>query len=68
MIRSQYGDKIIKKLRKKKKKDYRLRKTELDLESLVRCRESDMITRCLKFPLANKSLGFSLAYLQCQLN
>ena len=37
IIRRRYGDKIIKRLRKFEKIDYRLRKAELDLEFLVKC-------------------------------
>ena len=38
MIRRQYGDEIIKRLLKFEKIDYRLRKAELDLEYLVKCK------------------------------
>ena len=63
-----YGDKIIKRLRKFEKTDYRLRKAELDLEFLVKCRNNNLIPKFLNFHLANRSLRFSLTYAQCQSN
>ena len=63
-----YGDKIIKRLRKFGKTDYRLRKAELDLEFLVKCRDNNLISKFLNFRLANRSLRFSLTYAHCQSN
>ena len=68
IIRRRYGDKIIKRLRKFEKIDYRLRKAELDLEFLVKCRDNNVIPKFLNFRLANRSLGFSLTYAHCQSN
>ena len=68
IIRSQYGDKVIKRLRKFEKIDYRLRKAELDLEFLVKCRDNNLISKFLNFRLANRSLRFSLTYAHCQSN
>ena len=45
IIRSQYGDKVIKRLRKFEKIDYRLRKAELDLEFLVKCRDRNVVPK-----------------------
>ena len=45
IIRSRYGDKIVKRLRKFEKIDYRLRKAELDLEFLVKCRDRNMVPK-----------------------
>ena len=68
IIRRRYGDKIIKRLRKFEKIDYRLRKAELDLEFLVKCRDINVIPKFLNFRLANRSLRFSLTYVHCQSN
>ena len=68
IIRRRYGDKIIKRLRKFEKIDYRLRKAELDLEFLVKCRDNNVIPKFLNFRLANRSLRFSLTYAHCQSN
>ena len=68
IIRRRYGDKIIKRLRKFEKIDYRLRKAELDLKFLVKCRDNNVIPKFLNFRLDNRSLRFSLTYPDCQSN
>ena len=67
IIRSRYGG-TIKSLQKFETIDYRLRKVELDLKFLVRCRDNNVIPRFLNFRLANKSLRLSLTYVQYQSN
>ena len=62
LIRRQFGDKIIKRLRKFEKTDYRLRKAELDLEFLVKCKDNNVIPKFLNSPLAKRTLRFSLTY------
>ena len=49
IIRRRYGDKIIKRLRKFEKIDYRLQKAEPDLEFLVKCRDNNLIPKFLNF-------------------
>ena len=49
----QYGNKMIKRLRKFQKIDCHLRKAELDLEFLVKCRDNNLIPKFLSFLLAN---------------
>ena len=68
VIRRRYGDKIIKNFRKFQKIDFCLRKAELDLEFLVKCRDNNVIARFLNFCFANRSLIFSLTYGRCQYN
>ena len=68
IIRRRYGDKIIERFRKFEKTDYRLRKAELDLEFLVKCKDNNVIPKFLNFRLAKTSLRFSLAYVHCQSN
>ena len=68
IIRRRYGDQIIKRLRKFEKIDYCLRKAEIDLEFLVKCKDNSVIPKFLNFRLANRSLRFSLIYAHCQSN
>ena len=68
IIRSRYGDKTIKRLRKFEKTDYRLEKAEVDLGFFVRCRDNNVIPRFLNFRLAKKSLRSFVTYTQCQSN
>ena len=49
--RRRYGDKIIKRIQKFEKTDYRLRKAELDLEFLVKCRDNNIMAKFLNFIL-----------------
>ena len=49
----QYGNKMIKRPRKFQKIDCHLRKAELDLEFLVKCRDNNLIPKFLNFLLAN---------------
>ena len=68
IIRSRYGEKCMKSIRKFEKLDYRLRKAELDLGFLLRCKLGNIIPNFLRFRLANRSLQSSVTYKQCQLN
>ena len=49
ITRRQYGHEIIKRLRKLEKIHYRLRKAELDLEFLVKCKDNNVIPKFLNF-------------------
>ena len=68
IITRRYGDKIIKRLRKFEKIDYRLRKAELDLEFLVKCKDNKVIPMFSNFRLANRCLISSLTYTHCPSN
>ena len=68
IISSRYGDTTIKRLRKLEKIDYSLRKAELDLEFLIRCRDNNVKPRFLNFRSANDTLKSSLTYAKCQSN
>ena len=68
IIRRRHGDKIIKRLRKFEKIDYRLGKAELDLEFLVKCRDNNVAPKFQNFRLANRSLRFSFTCAHCQSN
>ena len=62
IIRIQYGDTTIKRIRKFEKTDYRLRKADFDLEFLVRYRDNNVILRFLNFSLA-KNVSKIFSYL-----
>ena len=68
IIRRWYGDKIIKRLRKFEKIDYRLRKDEVDLEFVIKCTDNNVIPKFSDFCLANRSLRFFITYAHCQSN
>ena len=51
ILRRRYGQSILKILRTFEKLDYLLRKAELDLEFLLRCRDNNVIPNFLNFKL-----------------
>ena len=68
IIRRRYGDKVLREVRQFEKLDYKLRKVQLDLDFLCKCKDSDVIPKFLNFRLANKKLQDSLTYKNCQRN
>ena len=68
VIRSRYSENTVKRIRKLEKVDYRLRKTELDLQFLCKCDDNNVILNFLNFRLANSHLKYSSTYRLCQLN
>ena len=68
VIRSRYSENTVKKIRKLEKLDYRLRKTELDLQFLCKCDDNNVIPNFLNFRLPNSHLKYSSTYKVCQLN
>ena len=68
VIRKRYGQNTVKKLRKLEKRDYQLRKAQIDLEFLVNCSNNSVVPKFLHFRVANKSLKSSRTYQQCQLS
>lgn len=67
VIRERYNAESVKNIRKFEKKDYRLRKTKLDLDFLEYCERNELIPNFLRFKVANRNLQGSQAYKQCQL-
>ena len=65
VIRSRYGDKILKMVRKLEKFDFKLRKAKLDIKFLCKCENNDIIPKFLCFRAANKNLKDSNFYKQC---
>ena len=68
VIRSRYSENTVKRIWKLEKLDYRLCKTELDLQFLCKCDDNNVIPNFLNFRLANSHLKYSSAYKVCQLN
>ena len=60
IIRRRYGDKVLREVRQFEKFDYKLRKVQLDLHFLCKCKDSDVILKFLNFGLASKKLQDSL--------
>ena len=67
ILRRRYSQSTLKKIRKVEKLDYRLRKAELDLEFLLRCRDSNVMPNFLNFLVSSHYLKASLTYRQYQL-
>ena len=67
VLRSRYGDSVVKKLRKFEKVDYSLRKCKLDLTFLLACLQNNIIPKFLNFRVSNSYLKSSRAYHACQI-
>ena len=66
IIRSRYGNHVLKSTRKFEKLDYRIRKVTLDIVFLKTCVENDVIPTFLKFKVSSSRLHGSRAYAECQ--
>ena len=55
-----WSDKVLREVRQFEKLDHKLRKVQLDLVFLCKCKNSDVIPKFLNFLLANKKLQDSL--------
>ena len=66
IIRSRYGDGIIKIMKKLEKLNFKLRNAKLDIEFLCNCDNNDTISKFLRFRTANKNLKDPNAYKKCQ--
>ena len=67
VLRSRYGNTVVKDIRKFEKIDYALRKCKLDLLFLEACLENQVIPKFLNFRVNNLHLKTSRAYHACQL-
>ena len=65
VIRNQYGDTIVKLVRKFEKVEFKHRKAALDLNFSQTCRTFNVIPNFLQFRVANKSLQKSQAHQKC---
>ena len=68
VIQSRYSENTVKRIRKLEELDYRLCKTELDLQFLCKCDDNNAIPNFLNFHLANSHLKYSSTNRLCQLN
>ena len=67
VLRSRYGNLVVKELRKFEKVDYSLRKCKLDLTFLLACLQNNIIPKFLNFRVSNSYLKSSRAYHACQI-
>ena len=67
VLRSRYGNLVVKELRKFEKVDYSLRKCKLDLTFLLSCLQNNIIPKFLNFRVSNSYLKSSRAYHACQI-
>ena len=67
ILRKRYSQSIVKRIWKFEKLDYHICKAELDLEFLLRCRDSNVILNFLNFCVSSHYLKTSLTFKQCQL-
>ena len=68
VIRCRYSENTVKRIRKLEKRDYRLRKADLDLQFLCKCDDNNVIPNFLDFRLANSHLKYPSTYRLCQSN
>ena len=67
VLRSSYGNLVVKELRKFEKTDHSLRKCKLDLTFLVACLHDNIIPKFFNFRVSNSYLKCSCAYHACQI-
>ena len=67
VLRSRYGNLVVKELRKFEKVDYSLRECKLDLTFLLACLQNNIIPKFLNFRVSNSYLKSSRAYHACQI-
>ena len=67
IIRSRYGEALVRKIHKFEKNDYKLRKGHLYLRVLLDCKKNNVIPKVLQFKLANRQLHNSLLCKKCQI-
>ena len=67
ILRSRYGNLVVKELRKFEKVDYSLRKCKLDLTFLMACLHNNIIPKFLNFRVSDLFLKSSHAYHACQI-
>ena len=60
ILRRRYSQSILKRIPKFEKIDYRLRRAELDLEFLLRCRDSNVIPNVLNFRVNSQYSFFNI--------
>ena len=66
IIRSRYGNHVLKITRKYERLDYKIRKVTLDITFLRTCVENDVIPTFLNFKVSSSRLRGSRVYMECQ--
>ena len=66
VVRTRYGNGVLKKLRKLEKLDFKIKKIMLDISFLEACISNNIIPSFLNFKMPNRSLRYSDTYMQCQ--
>ena len=66
MIRHRYNGKVLSKIRKLEKLDFKLCKCKLDIKFLETCLKNGLMLKFLKFKVANSTLRNSKSYKDCQ--
>ena len=66
VLRKQYGDTVVKQVRKYEKLDFKWKKALLNLQFLQMCKSQNIIPNFLNLKLANRELLTSNAYNICQ--
>ena len=67
VLRSRYGNFVVKELRKLEKVDYSLQKCKLDLTFVIACLHNNIIPMFLNILVSNSYLKSSRAYHACQI-
>ena len=67
VLRSRYGNFVVKELRKLEKVDYSLQKCKLDLTFVIACLHNNIIPMFLNIRVSNSYLKSSRAYHACQI-
>ncbi len=66
IIRGRYGEDTLKQIRRLEKLDYKLRKSEMDVEFLKVCLDNSLVPNFVKFKVTNAALKTSKTYRDCQ--
>ena len=68
VLRSRYGNLVVKEFRRFEKVDYSLQKCKLDLTFLLECLQNNIIKKFLNLSVSNSYLKSSRAFHACQIN
>ena len=67
MVRHRYNEKVLSKVRKLEKLDFKLSKCKLGIEFLEACLKNGLMPKFLNFKVANSTLRNSKSYKDCHL-
>ena len=66
ILRETYGDPVLKSVRRYEKLDFKLRKTDLDINYLETCINNNVVPKFCEFKTSNRHLQSSNTYKKCQ--